>query len=143
MGRRGFTLLELVVATTIMAIAVVGLLSALAGSVRNAARLGDYDRVVQLAQLRMNDLLLDEGLPRNAEITGRFETGAGVAESGWRARLTAFEMPPVPLPGQMALDRIQLEVWWMQGAQRRTFNLDGYRRYLLKPEDIPPAVTRP
>jgi general secretion pathway protein I len=141
--RRGFTLLEMVVATTIMAIAVVGLLSALSGSVRNAARLGVYDRVVQRAQLRMNDLLLDEGLPRNVEMTGRFDIGAGGAESGWRARLTAFEMPPVPAPGQMALDRIQLEVWWTQGSQRRTFTLDGYRRHILKPDEIPSMVAQP
>ena len=141
MGRRGFTLLEMVVATTIMAIAVVGLLSALSGSVRSAARLSDYDHAVQLAQLRMNDLLLDEGLPRNVEVAGAFDAGAGGVESGWRARLTAFEMPPVPAPGQMALDRIELEVWWIHGAQRRSFNLDGYRRRVLKPEDIPPVVT--
>jgi len=142
MGRRGFTLLEMVVASTIMAIAVVGLLSALAGSVRNAARLGDYDRVVQLAKLRMNDLLLDEGLPRNVEMAGAFNVGAGGFESGWRARLTAFQMPPVPAPGQMALDRIQLEVWWIQGAQRRSFDLDGYRRRILKLEDIVPMAAQ-
>ena len=50
MGRRGFTLLEMVVATAIMGIAVVGLLSVLAGATRNAARLRDYDRVAQLAR---------------------------------------------------------------------------------------------
>ena len=43
------TLLEMLVATAIMAMVAVGVLSALSGAVRNAARLRDYDRVVQLA----------------------------------------------------------------------------------------------
>jgi hypothetical protein len=49
-------------------------------------------------------------------------------------------MPPALVPGQLSLDRIQLEVWWIYGAQRHTFSLDGYRRHVLKPEDIPPAT---
>ncbi len=142
MDKRGFTLLEMLVATAIMGIAVVGLLSSLAASARNAARLRDYDRVAQIAELRMNDLLLDENLPRGVELRGDFDPALrGGLESGWRARLTAFEMPPARVPGQYSLDRIEMEVWWMAAGQRRTFSLDAYRRHILKPEDIPPVVT--
>jgi len=83
MGKRGFTLLEMVVATTIMGIAVVGLLAGLSGAVRNAARLRDYDRAVQLAQLRMNEMLLDDRLPRNVDLQGAFDPSlSGGVESG-------------------------------------------------------------
>ncbi|MGD0498262.1 MAG: prepilin-type N-terminal cleavage/methylation domain-containing protein [Bryobacteraceae bacterium] len=140
-GERGFTLLELIVASAIMAIAVVGLLAGLSGAARNAARLRDYDRAAQLAELRMNELLLDDRFPRNTEVDGAFDASlSGGMESGWRARLSAFEMPPVPAPGQMALDRIELQVWWMEGGQKRSLTLDGYQRRVLKPEDIPPVV---
>ena len=143
MDRRGFTLLEMVVATAIMGIAVVGLLSTLSGSARNAARLRDYDRVAQLAELRMNEMLLDEKLPRGVELSGDFDAAlSGGAETGWRARLETFEMPPVPQPGQYSLDRINLEVWWMVAGQRRSFVLEAYRRHILKPEDIPPMVAQ-
>ncbi len=139
MGRRGFTLLELIVATAIMGIAVVGLLAGLSGAARNAARLRESDRAVQLAQMRMNELLLDENLPRGAELEGEFDRVlTGGAESGWRARVTVFEMPPAPSPGQRALDRVELEVWWKSGEERRTFSLDAYRQRPLKPEDVPP-----
>jgi len=134
----------MVVATTVMGIAVVGLLSGLSGAVRSAARLRDYDRAVQLAQLRMNELLIDDALPRNGDIEGAFDASlSDGVQSGWRAHVSAFEMPPAPVPGQFALDRIELEIWWIYGAQRHTFNLDGYRRRVLKPEDIPQLAAAP
>ena len=134
---RGFTLLELLVATTIMGLAIAGLMSGLSNSTRNAARLRDYDRIVQLSRLRMNDLLADMRTPRNVPLEGQFApeiTGGLVA--GWRARVTKSESSPSPSPGDFTLDRIQLEVWWMSGDTRRNFQLEGYRRRALRPDDI-------
>ena len=129
------------VATTIMAIAIVGLLSGISGALRNASRLTDYDRAVQLARLRMNELLLDQQLPRDTVVDGDFDPQqTGGRKAGWRARVANFEMPPNPQPGQIALDRLELQVWWMAGADRRTFTLDAYRPRVLKPQDIVPGV---
>ena len=138
---RGFTLLEMIVATTIMAIAVVGLLSGLSGATRNAARLLDYDRAAQLARLRMNELLLDRAMPRNTLLSGPFDPSlTGGVQAGWQARLESFEMPPHPHPGMLALDRLELQVWWMSGPARRTFTLDAFRPRLLQPLDFVPAT---
>jgi general secretion pathway protein I len=134
---RGFTLLEMIVATLIMAIAVVGLLNGISGATRNASRVRDYNRVVQLARLRMNDLLLDPSLPVNGTLGDRFNPAiTGGLEAGWQARAFNFEMPPTPTPGQAVLDRIELQVWWMSGADRRTFTLEAFRERILKPDDI-------
>ncbi|HLK68888.1 MAG TPA: type II secretion system protein [Bryobacteraceae bacterium] len=143
MNRRGFTLLEMIVATTIMGIAVVGLLAGITRSTRNAARLREYGRVVQLARLRMNELLADPRLPRNVVMSGPYDPAfSGGLEAGWQAQLSTFEASTVTAPGQMALDRIQLEVWWMAGTQRRTFSLDGFRPRVMKPEDFLPGAVR-
>jgi general secretion pathway protein I len=138
---RGFTLLEMIVATVILAVAIVGLMSGVSGAMRNAARLTAYDRVVQLARLRMNDLLMNPMLPRDSVVNGDFDPAqTGGVNAGWRARATSFEKPPSAGPGQMALQRIELEIWWMSGRERRTFTLDAFRPYLLKPEDIVPEA---
>jgi general secretion pathway protein I len=142
-GHRGFTLLEMIVATTIMAIAVVGLLSGISGATRNAARLRDYDRAVQLARLRMNELLADPRLQQNVISSGPFDPSlAGGLDAGWSARVTTFESSPNAAPGELALDRIELEIWWMSGQQRRTFTLDSYRRRAIRPEDVAPGAPR-
>jgi len=139
--RHGFTLLEMMVATVILAVAIVGLLSGITGALRNAARLTEYDRAVQLARLRMNELVVDERLPRDVVVDGEFDRDqTGGLEAGWRARLANFEMPPAKAPGQIALDRIELEVWWLSGTQRRTFTLDAYRPHVLRPQDLVPGT---
>lgn len=136
-NRRGFTLLEMLVATTIMAIAIVGLLSAIAGATRNAARLRDYDRVVQLARLRMSELLADATIPSGQVLNGMFDPRqTGGIQAGWQARLTTVEMPPAPAVGQPALERIELQVWWMSGEQRRTFSVDAHHARILQARDL-------
>jgi general secretion pathway protein I len=142
--RRGFTLLEMMVATTIMAIAVVGLMAGLSGAARNAARLRDYDRAVQLARLRMNELLLDETIPRNAEVAGQFDRSLSSGlECGWRARASLWKMPPYPVPGEFALERLELEVWWVSGAGRRTLAMSSYRRRVLTADEVANLAAAP
>ena len=129
---RGFTLLEMLVATTIMGIAVAGLMSGISSSTRNAARLRDYDRVVQLSRLRMNSLLTDPRTPRD----GVFDPAiTGGLECGWTAQVGVAESATgTPSPGDWVLDRIQLEIWWLSGGARRTFTLESYRRRKLQPQ---------
>ena len=131
----------MIVATLIMGIAVAGLLSGIAGATRNAAHLRDYDRVVQMARLRMNELLVDPKLPLNIPVGGVFDpTISGGMEAGWQAQASMFEMPPQPAPGQLALEQIRLQIWWMSGPEKRTLDFEALRKKILRPEDIPPVV---
>ncbi len=140
MNRRGFTLIEVLVATLVMAIAVVGLLSALSTSLNNASRLTERDRAVLLAHRKMDDLLLDLRLPRYMELEGRFDRAlAGGLEAGWRARATPFEMAPGAGPGAPILERVELEIWWMAGERQKTFSLEAFRRSALAAADVAAA----
>jgi general secretion pathway protein I len=140
-SERGLTLLEMIVATTILAIAVVGLMSGLAATTRNAARLQDYDRAVQLVRFRMNEILLDRRFPRNALVQGVFDPSqSGGVEAGWRARVTQFQAPPQIVLGAPATDRVELEIWWRSGQNIRTYTLDGYKPHPLTNEDLGAAM---
>ncbi len=129
-GRQeGFTLLEILVASTIMAVAVVGMLSGITGSLRNAARLTEYDQVMLAARAKMDALVVEPRLPLQTVIEGEFDPILlGGREGGWRARISPFESPPAPGPRAQMLERVELEVWWMEGEQRRTFTLEAFRR---------------
>jgi general secretion pathway protein I len=134
---RGFTLLEMIVATTIMGIAVAGLLSGISGATRNAIHLRDYDRVVQLARVKMNDLLSDPKVRSNVTLQGQFDPGlTGGLECGWRAVITVAEKSPQPVEGDFSIDRVQLEISWVSAGQRRAFQMDTYRRRTLIAQDL-------
>ncbi len=143
MNRRGFTLLEVMVATLIMAVAVTGLLSALSTSLRTASRLTDYDRATLLARQKMDELMVATHLQKIAPFEGTWgpEVTAGL-RTGWRARITPFEMPPGASAGTAFLERIEVEIWWMNGDQRRSFQIDGFRRSVLTQEDLAAGVVR-
>jgi general secretion pathway protein I len=144
LNQRGFTLLEILVATTIMAIAVAGVLSALSTSMRNASRLTDYDRAALLARHKMDELLTDRKLPRFVVSEGQWDPSmTNGRASGWRARVTPWEMPPKPGPGALILDRIELEVWWQDGERRRSISLESFRRATLTPADIAAGALLP
>src|ERR1700691_3057752 len=93
-AEQGFTLLEVLVATVIMGIAVAGLIAGLSQSTKNASRLTDYDRAAMLARTKMNDLLLDADLPFDGSQDGAFPRDQSGILSGWRASLRPFDVPP-------------------------------------------------
>jgi len=136
-ARRGFTLLEALVATAIMGIAVAGVLNALSTSSRNAARLTEYDRATLLARSKMDELLVDHTLPRKVPIEGVFDLAVtGGVQAGWRAVVLPYEAPPGAVAGNWVVDRIELEIWWINGTTRRSFTLDAFRRSLLQSGDV-------
>jgi len=139
--QRGFTLLEVMVATLIMAVAVTGLLSAISTSLRSASRLTDYDRATLLARQKMDELLIAKNLPMLTTLEGGWEQGVtGGVNMGWCARLTPFEVPPGSGPEAPFLERVELEIWWMNGNQKRKFMIEGFRRAVPAPKGQPPGA---
>ncbi|HEV8043411.1 MAG TPA: type II secretion system protein [Bryobacteraceae bacterium] len=136
MKQRGFTLLEVLVATVILAVAVTGLMSALSTSLGSAARLTDYDRAALLGRQKMDELLIANKLPKLTPFEGIWGPEvAGDLKAGWRARLSPFEMPATAGPGTPYLEHVELEIWWMNGEKRRTLNLEAFRRSVITLED--------
>jgi general secretion pathway protein I len=131
----GFTLLEVMVATLIMGVAVVGLLANLHGSLRNTERIGSYDRATLFAQHKMDELIAQPRLPLNVKSEGAFPDGGDASQGGWNAVVTAWEAPPRAPAGELVLARIELEVWWLENGKRRTFNVEGFRQQVLTADE--------
>jgi general secretion pathway protein I len=134
---RGFTLLEVLVATLIMAIAVTALLSNLSVSLRTASKLTDNDRAAMVARAKMDELLLDARIPHGVPLQGMLDPArTGWKSSGWRAVVRVFDAPPGVGVGAPVLERIGLEVWWEASAGRRSYALEAFRRGKMLPEDM-------
>jgi general secretion pathway protein I len=141
--QRGFTLLEVLVATLVMAIAVAGLIGAISTSIRNAARLTGHDRAVLLGHQKMDELMIATGLEKGVAFQGTWGPEVtGGTDMGWIARLTPFEIPQNRAIGTPFVERVELEIWWMSGTQRRSFRLEGYRRAILTPADLAAASSQ-
>jgi len=131
----GFTLLEVMVATLIMGVAVVGLLANLHGSLRNTERIGSYDRATLFAQHKMDELIAQPRLPLNLKTQGAFPENGDHSQGGWNAAVTAWEAPPRAPAGELVLARIELEVWWLENGHRRTFSVEGFRQQVLTADE--------
>jgi hypothetical protein len=126
-----------------MAIAVAGLMGAISTSLRNAARLTDHDRAVLLGHQKMDELMIATGLEKGVAFQGTWGpevTGGTVM--GWIARLTPFEIPQNRATGTPFVERVEVEIWWMSGTQRRSFRLEGYHRAILTPQDLAAASSQ-
>jgi len=134
----GFTLLEVMVASLIMAIAISALLVNLHTSLRNVERVSSYDRASVFAQHKMDELLSDPTLGVLAHVSGPYlpVPDADPMQSGWSARVRPFEYPPNLSSAVSLLEEIHLEVWWARGGQRKTFALNGYRAAALTQEEM-------
>jgi len=125
-GQCGFTLLEAMVATLIMAIAVVGLLSNVSTSLSTASRLADYDQATLLAHRQMEQLLTMPLVAGEAYGGTYPRSDTSELEAGWQAVVEPFEASASG-GGNAVLDRIVLEVWWIRNNQRHTLQLETLR----------------
>ena len=127
----GFSLLEMIVATTLLSLAIVGLLSVVRTSLSNVARVKEYDRVAMLARSTMSEIWVQDPLQVPNQISGRYDD-----LSGWEAVVEPFEMPVVFRPGGVMIARIRLNVWWLADGRRKTQLFDGFKRVLITPFHI-------
>lgn len=143
-NQAGFTLLEVLVASVVMALAVGGLLTNLSTSLRNGSRLTDIDRASMIARAKMDELLLQAKLPHNSEVGGALNPAmTGWPQGGWRVVVEPYDIPPGSGPGSNIVERLRLEIWWNTNGNRRSFPLETYRAGRMLPGDVATAQPLP
>lgn len=129
--RRGFSLLEMLVATALLGAVIIGLLTLVTSSLSNALVVREYDRAAMLGKTKMNELLMVSPLAIDQLLSGGYDE-----DWRWEAVITPFEaIPPVRVGGLMIL-RIQVLISWRNAAGDRRSEFIGYRTVRIRPEDL-------
>ena len=123
---RGFTLLEILVAFTVMAVLLTVLLQVFSSGLRGA-ELGDqYTRAVLLAQSKMASLEAEEHGLKLGERAGRFDD-----TYAWRSEVTAYRTDAYLQPEELAVHvypvMAMVEVTWQTGGRQRSVYLKTLR----------------
>lgn len=136
---RGFTLLEVLVAMTLVGIGLALAFTAVSGSARTEDKLAMHAAAMQLARSKLDETLANPDF-RVADEPGQ-ERYAG-QDFGYRIRLTPVQLlterQRQKLPAfQQTLERIDIEVFWgPKGLQQ------SYQLATLRAPSPPPAPPR-
>lgn len=122
-AERGFSLLEIVVAFTLLALSLAVLMQAFGGGVN---LLGNAERLAQAATLAQSqlarvglDIPLAEGYGQEGEWPPNYR---------WQLKVTPFSLPP-PLAEhpRWQLFQIEVTVGWVEAGRSRTYRLTTLR----------------
>jgi prepilin-type N-terminal cleavage/methylation domain-containing protein len=123
---RGFSLLEVLVAVTIIGIGFSVVFAGMSGSVRGLERVQNNERRVELARYKLAELDLIKRIRPNDSVSGVFEEG-----TRWTLQTSPFILPieegPLRNPGSVI--RVDLTMEWMgrNGMQKRTVQTYRYQ----------------
>ena len=125
-SQKGFTLLEVLVATIILAVAVSALMANLSTSTANLFKVNDIDRLTFLSKRKMDELLSIQNIRRMVIHEGVLEADAKDKPiAGFKAQILPFG--PVSQSSNERLERVRLETWLQSGSRRRTLLLESFR----------------
>jgi general secretion pathway protein I len=118
MNKRGFTLLEVLVAISVLSIAIVALIQLFSGSLRTVSVSSEYSRAVTLAEARMRELQAGDSLKEGSST----ET----TKEGYRVyidvRKSKDDEADASVP--LSLYEITLTMSWGAQGRQRSFTLN-------------------
>lgn len=120
--RKGFTLVEALVAVTILGLAAASISGVLSTSLRNVSRAEDYQRVTLLARAQMHELLALERW--NA---GQTWKGQWAGDYRWSAVASPVPRPQGVTDSGMDLMRLTLVGVWQTPRGAKTYTLETAR----------------
>jgi len=129
----GISLLEVLMAISLLGVSFVTIFSGLSAALRATGRLDAFDRSNEFATQKLNELFLD---PTFGADQMRFGTSPSGIE--WEARTELLDQRPLPGAQKSAqLVRINLEVSWRTRSGRQNLSLESLKLF------IPPAPPSP
>jgi general secretion pathway protein I len=118
----GFTLLEVLVAVAIVAIALLTFMGLHLRSLDATIRAQDLTTAVLLAQAKMATM---GEFPDTGEEKGRFE-GPELERFQWSSAVTEHTLGALEGGQSVSVRRLEVTVYWADGQQTRHYTLEGY-----------------
>lgn len=132
LNQAGVSLLEILIAVSILGICFSALFSGFSAALRTTDRVGQYSRAVEFATNKLNELLADPTLR-----AGEVRTGTAGSGLRWRVRAEAVDQRP-GLPDQpIQLLHVVLEVSWQTRLGSQGFVLQSLKLRLPQVESNP------
>lgn len=117
----GFSLLEVLVAFSILAMSLGILYQAFANSLRNVGASGDYSRAMIIAEARLAEVMaqvpLNEGTEQG-EVDKRYQ---------WKTTVQRYEYEGEEIVSRFTPYQVQVMVSWQDGKRARSYELSTLR----------------
>ncbi len=117
----GFSLLEVLVAFSILAMSLGVLYQAFSNSLRNVGASGDYTRAMIIAEARLAEVMaqvpLNEG-SEQGEVDKRYQ---------WRTTVQRYEYEGEEIVSRFTPYQVQVMVNWQDGKRNRNYELSTLR----------------
>ncbi len=115
---KGFTLLEIIAAITVLAVGVLTLVQMFSGSINQASQAERYLNGVYLAQQKFSELEIDNFKSDATE--GEFENLEGYR---WQLEILPYESPLNDEEARIKIQEVSLRVYWKDGIQEKEVQL--------------------
>jgi len=117
---QGFSLMEVLVAMMVLGVAFSTLFGLISGSMRNVDRLQEHEKITSLAQMKLNELILQMNQGVSPGLSGSFDP-----KYRWQGRLDplSLEVGPDVKPGYL-LFRLRLSVLWSGRSHENEFTVE-------------------
>jgi prepilin-type N-terminal cleavage/methylation domain-containing protein len=128
LGHDGFTLLEVVVALTLLSVGAALTLSLISGSLGNIRKVQLRTRIVEHAQTVMEMVLLDDTIQQPTTLSGDFEDG-----TRWRLRIEEYLLPDPPQQQSSTLQTMPVKLMsYTVQMFKKDFGTSDYQLQTLK-----------
>lgn len=129
----GFTLIEVVVAMAILAVAITAIIELFSGSLRLVRTSGEYTKAVNYARVKMEEMTVKPTMKEGME-TGEFD-GA----YRWQVDVKRVDILPARIETDFRppaeLFQVKVQVLWNSGTKERSTVLETYRTIKSEEEE--------
>ncbi len=125
-GRRGFTLIEIVVAMAILGIGLVVIVELFGGGLRLGRTSAEYTKAVSYARMKLEEISLAQSLDEGLQ-EGEFDR-----DFRWRVEIKKVDLIPAraietDYQPPVELYQVRIDVLWKSGSRERSAGMESYR----------------